>query len=198
MIIELLKKIKTSCPWIWQFVEGCNGISIGILYDDKIKKATANTLNNVESAFTYRVLKGDDAEMLVEFIKRQPEGFDQFFKPHAFDLKTFRRVLKNKTYSLIGTFDGDKLIGYCFIRFVVDKSAYRGKIVDKAYQGRGIAKQMGVIMTEIALNAGFRLYATISKKNVASMKSSNAVNEIRIIKELPDDYVYIEYVGLKK
>ena len=131
-------------------------------------------------------------------IDRQPEGFDKYFKPHAFDLNTYRKVLKNKTYLLIGAFDEEILIGYCFIRFVANKSAYRGKIVDRAYQGRGIAKQMGVIMTEIALGAGFRLFATISKKNVASMKSSNAVNEIRIIKELPDDYVYIEYLGLRE
>ncbi len=197
MLIEFLKKVKNRCPWIWEMIERCNGIVVGFLYGKRIGEATADALKNVESPYRFRQLMVGDAEMLVDFIHRQPEGFDKFFKPHAFDLKTFRRVLKNHTYSLIGCFDEDKLIGYCFIRFVANKSAYRGKIVDRAYQGRGIAKQMGIVMTKIALNAGFRLFATISKKNVASMKSSSAVNDVRIIKELPDDYVYIEYLGLK-
>ena len=198
MILVILKKIKTSCPWIWEMIEGCNGIVVGFLYGNRIREATADALKNVESPYPFRKLIPSDAEMLVDFINRQPEGFDKFFKPHAFDLKTFRKVLKNHTYTLIGCFDEEKLIGYCFIRFVANKSAYRGKIVDRAYQGRGIAKQMGIVMTNVALNSGFRLFATISKKNVASMKSSNAVNDIRIIKELHDDYVYIEYIGLKQ
>lgn len=197
MILEIFKKIKTSCPWIWEMIEGCNGIVVGFLYGNKIREATAAALKNVESLYRFRQLMDGDAEMLVDFINRQPEGFDKFFKPHAFDLKTFRKVLKNHTYSLIGCFDEEKLIGYCFIRFVANKSAYRGKIVDRAYQGKGIAKQMGIIMTKVALDAGFRLFATISKKNVASMESSNAVNDVRIIKELHNDYVYIEYLGLK-
>lgn len=197
MFIEFLKKVKTSCPWIWDLIEGCNGVVVSFLYGNKIREATADALKNVESPYRFRQLLVGDAELLVGFINRQPEGFDKFFKPHAFDLKTFGKVLKNRTYSLIGCFDGDNLIGYCFIRFVANKSAYRGKIVDKAYQGRGIAKQMGILMTKIALGAGFRLFATISKANVASMQSSKAVNDIRIIKELPNDYVYIEYLGLK-
>lgn len=198
MIIVLLKKIKTSCPWIWDLIEGCNGVVVGFLYGDKINKSTAVALQNSNNSYVYRRLTIYDAEMLVSFIERQPEGFDRFFKPHAFDLRTFRKVLENHTYTLIGCFDGNKLIGYCFIRFVANKSAYRGKIVDKAYQGKGIAKQMGIVMTKIALGAGFRLFATISKANVASMQSSKAVNEIRIIKELPNDYVYIEYLGLRE
>ena len=198
MFIELLKKIKNSCPWIWNVIENCNGFVVGLLYGEKIKKAANVALQDIEGFYKYRTLNVEDTTCIMELIERQPEGFDRFFKPHAFDLKTFRKVLKNHTYSLIGCFDEKKLIGYCFIRFVANKSAYRGKIVDSAYQGRGIAKQMGIIMTKIALDAGFRLFATISKNNVASMKSSNAVNDIRIIKELPDDYVYIEYLGLKK
>ena len=101
MILEILKKIKTSCPWIWEMIEGFNGIVVGFLYGNKIREATANALKDVESPYRFRQLMSDDAESLVEFICRQPEGFDKFFKPHAFDLKTFRKVLKNRTYSLM-------------------------------------------------------------------------------------------------
>ena len=53
---------------------------------------------------------------------------------------------------------------------------------------------MGKLMTDICLLLNFRVFATISKKNVKSMASSQAVNRIRIIKELPDDYLYVEYL----
>lgn len=196
MLIEILKKIKTTCPFIWTMIEQVNGCAVSMLYGASIKKGILE-MSTAHAGFLYRVLQVEDAESLVELISRQPEGFDKYFKPHAFDLKTFRNVLRNHTYLLVGTFDKEKLVGYCFIRFTANKKAYRGKMVDKVYQGRGIAKQMGVVMTQIASAAGFRMFATISKKNLASLNSSKAVNEIRIIKELPDDYLYIEYVGLK-
>ena len=47
-------------------------------------------------------------------------------------------------------------------------------------------------MSKIASNAGFRVYATISKDNVASLKSAKYGASIEIIKELPDNYLYVE------
>ena len=196
-MLELLKLIKVKFPFIWNFIERVNGLVVCLLYGRKIERALGNAINEVAFNFSFRSLGKDDAPLLVDFISQQPQGFDKFFKPHDFDLKSFKRVLTCGTYKLIGCFDGNKLVGYCFIRFVANKSAYRGKIVDSQYQGKGIAKQMGILMTKIAINSGFHLYATISKDNIASLQSSKAVNDIRIIKELPDNYVYIEYLGLK-
>ena len=68
-------------------------------------------------------------------------------------------------------------------------------MVDVNFQGRGIAKNMGRIMTDVALGAGFRLFATISKDNLSSLASSKAVNEIRIVAELDNNYIYIEYLS---
>lgn len=196
MFIVVLKKIKIACPWVWNMIECLNGKLVSLLYGKRILTAS-QILGNDYGTFNFRVLTVEDAQSLVDLIARQPKGFDVFFKPHSFDLRTFKKVLSNKTYLLIGAYNSSSLVGYCFIRFTVNKAAYRGKMVDKAYQGKGIAKTMGILMTKIAVGAGFRLYATISKHNLASLKSSKAVNDIRIIKELPDDYVYIEYVGLK-
>ena len=92
-------------------------------------------------------------------------------------------------------FDKDKIIGYFFIRFFANRKAFRGKMVDVNFQGRGIAKNMGRIMTDVALGAGFRLFATISKDNLSSLASSKAVNEIRIVAELDNNYIYIEYLS---
>lgn len=193
---EILKGIKKSCPWIWTVIECGNGIAVKLLYRKTIIKKAKEAIN-VNDGYSYRILNEKDAQSLVDFIRRQPIGFDKYFKPHDFDFNTFKRALGNGTYLFVGAFDEGKMVGYCFLRFVVTKSAYRGKIVDATYQGKGIAKQMSIILTKIALNSGFRLFATISKDNVASMNSSMAVNEISVIKELADNYVYIEYLGLK-
>ena len=96
---------------------------------------------------------------------------------------------------MFGVFDKDKIIGYFFIRFFANRKAFRGKMVDVNFQGRGIAKNMGRIMTDVALGAGFRLFATISKDNLSSLASSKAVNEIRIVAELDNNYIYIEYLS---
>lgn len=95
---------------------------------------------------------------------------------------------------MFGTFDGDQIIGYFFIRFFINRKAFRGKMVDAKYQGKGIAKKMGILMTEIALGSGFRLFATISRENMSSLASSKAVNQIKVVEELKDNYLYVEYL----
>ena len=191
-IVSLLKSIKKHLPWVWDLIEYLNGRCVCLLYGRKIDSAIASALCNIDSEYVYKKLSKSNVEQLVEFIAQQPAGFDKFFKPHGFTEKDFRRVLTNGTFTLIGVFDDETLVGYCFIRFFINKSAFRGKIVDKKYQGRGIAKQMGLIMSKVASTAGFRVYATISKDNVASLKSAKYGSFVEVIKELPDNYLYVE------
>ena len=191
MSVAWLKKLKNSFPWMWNAVEWCNGILISLFFGGKIRKS-ADAASDVEGICRYRRLDVQDAGLLVSLIKRQPDGFDRYFKPHPFDIDTFRRILGNSTYLLMGAFDGEELVGYCFMRFFINKSAFRGKIVDKEYQGRGIAKQMGVMMTKIASDAGFKVYATISRENVASLQSARHGSQIKVMEELPDDYLYVQ------
>ena len=120
------------------------------------------------------------------------EEFDKFFKPHSFDERTFRRLMGNGSYLFVGAYDGDSLVAYSFVRLFVNKLAFRGYIVDSNYQGKGISKQMGKIMTDIADEIGFRSFATISKENVASLQSQKAGAEVRVVRELSDDYLYVE------
>jgi hypothetical protein len=196
-VVSLLKRVKKHLPWVWDIIEWVNGGCVRLLYGRKIDCAIDSALSNVESQYVYKELSKSHIEQLVQFIAKQPSGFDTFFKPHGFTAKDFERVLTNGTFSLIGVFDNDDIIGYCFIRFFINKSAFRGKIVDKEYQGRGIAKQMGLIMSKVALNAGFRVYATISKNNVASLKSAEYGSCVEVIKEMPDNYLYVEIKGTK-
>lgn len=191
-IVLLFKSIKKHLPWVWDMIEYLNGRCVRLFHGQKIDRALDAALLSVDSEYAFRRLTKSHVEQLVEFISVQPPGFDKFFRPHGFTAKDFKRVLTNGTFVLIGAFDSDTLIGYSFIRFFINKSAFRGKIVDKEYQGRGIAKHMGFIMSKVASNAGFRVYATISKDNVASLKSAKYGSSVEVIKELPDNYLYVE------
>ena len=190
-MLEFIKKIKSSCPWIWNVIEWGNGLMIRAFYGKRIDEAVARNSAFV-GGYDYRRLTRVDARRLSEFISRQPKGFDKFFKPHSFDENTFRRLLVNGSYLFVGAYDGDTLVAYCFVRLFVNKSAFRGYIVDSNYQGKGISKQMGKIMTDIADEIGFRSFATISKENVASLQSQKAGAEVRVVRELSDDYLYVE------
>ena len=189
-----VKKIKDSCPCLWNLIEYINGFVIKILYSRKISKLIAEfkPLNN---DCVFRQLSKKDASILVKLIEKQPLGFDNYFKPHPFDFKTFSKILSNGTYVVIGVFNENTLIGYCFLRLFINRTAYRGKLVDKSFQGRGIGTQMGGIMNYIASKINFRVFATISKDNIASLKSAKANGTIKIIKELSDNYLYIEILN---
>lgn len=198
-MMRFLLFLKHKCGFIWSIVEFFNGLLFRLLYGKKMKSAVKEALDNQETgSFRFAVLGKVDAEQLCEFFKKQPEKMFEFFKPHAFDLKTIKRKIADKAFVTIGCFDQNKLIGYCFIRCFFNGKAFRGKIVDADYQGRGIAKKMGALMSDICFACGLRLYATISKDNLASINSSKAVNEIVVVEELPDDYVYIQYLPIKK
>ena len=193
-MMRFLLFLKHKCAFIWTIVEWFNSMLFNVRYGKKLKKVVAKTLQEQNNGFRYALLEQKDAENLCAFFQRQPEEMFKYFKPHAFDLKTLKRKIKDKAFITIGCFDGDLLIGYCFIRCFVNGKAFRGKIVDVNYQGHGIAKKMGAMLSEICYSSGLRLFGTISKDNLASMQSSKEVNEIRIVEELPDDYLYIEYL----
>lgn len=189
-ILEISKKVKARFPWLWDGVEFFNGMWIRMLYGRKIRQAMSGI--DCSEKFVYRKLDVADLDEIVRFVESQPTGFDRFFKPHSFDRRTYERLLKSGTYLFVGVFDGEKMVAYCFMRLYANKSAFRGYIVDAGYQGKGISKQMGICMTRIADFIGFRSYATISKDNIPSLQSQKAGAEVRVIRELPDNYLYVE------
>ena len=71
------------------------------------------------------------------------------------------------------------------------------KIVDYRYRGKGIAKLQGLAATKVASALEMRVFGTISPENYASLASSKAVNEVRIVETLENGYYYIEYLPKK-
>lgn len=140
------------------------------------------------------LLNTDDMLELSHFFSEQPIDSFIFFRPHDFDYKSLVRKAGDKSFIMLGVKERNQLIAYGFLRCFMNGKAFRGKIVDIHHQGKGIAKYLGKIMTLLAEYLNLRLFATISKDNIKSIASSKAVNNIRVIKGLPNNYLYVEYL----
>ncbi|HIT49052.1 MAG TPA: transcriptional regulator [Candidatus Coprenecus stercoripullorum] len=183
--------IKHHIPFIWNIVEYINSQLFYILYRKQLEFLGEKYSQSKDSV---RILRIEDMVALSEFFNKQPADSFEYFKPHAFDYNSLVKKNKDKSFIMIGVFSNNEIIGYGFLRCFFNGKAFRGKIVDISHQGHGIAKQIGSVLTDMATLMHLRLFATISKDNVKSISSSSAVNKIKILKELPDNYIYVEYL----
>jgi len=133
-------------------------------------------------------------DLLYYFLSNQDERQLKYFKPHDFDKKTLKELMHNPSFFMMGVFDGKELIGYFFLRCFINKQCFTGRIIAREYQGKGISKPMGKILLESAWNSNFRVFCTVSKNNLNSLAAIRSVAKIRIVKELPNDYLYLEYI----
>lgn len=183
--------IKHHIPFIWNIVEYINSQLFYILYRKRLEFLGEKYLQSKDSV---RILRIEDMVALSEFFNKQPADSFEYFKPHAFDYNSLVKKNKDKSFIMIGVFSNNEIIGYGFLRCFFNGKAFRGKIVDISHQGHGIAKQIGSVLTDMATLMHLRLFATISKDNAKSISSSSAVNKIKIMKELPGNYIYVEYL----
>lgn len=194
-MIKILLFIKHKFGFIWTIVEWFNSLLFGLLYSKKLSLLREQLdVVNFNAVHKVELLGKEDMQPLATFFAKQPKEYFSFFKPHKFDYKSLLRKNREKSFIMIGVKEGNTIVGYGFLRCFFNGKSFRGKMVDVDHQGKGIAKQLGVAMTIMAEVLNLKLYATISKDNVKSISSSRAVNNILVIKELPDNYIYVEYL----
>ena len=143
-------------------------------------------------------VEGVDVLELAHFFELQPEDSFRFFLPHPFDEKTLRKLQRRKSFLMYCVRDDKgKIVGYFFLRCFFIGKAFLGKMVDANSQGKGIGTQMCLCAMDIAQVLGLRMFETISKDNIASLRSTEKVLNIRIVEEMENDYLYIEDLGKK-
>lgn len=196
MLYELAHVVKDRFGFLWNAIEWGNAQAFAILHAKGLKQVPS-ILEQCSGEFTLREAKVGDAAALAGFFADQPEEAFKFFKPHGFDEKSLAKILANKAFLTYVVMDGERIVGYFFLRSFVNGKSFRGKIVDYRWQGRGIAKLMGKAMTDISVALKIRMFGTISPENYASLASSKAVNEIKILNTLDNGYYYIEYLPKK-
>lgn len=225
MLYEIAHIIKERFGFIWDMVEWGNATVFSLMKGNAMKKIPS-VLKECSDKYEIRLAEVTDVDGLVQFFAKQPEESFTFFKPHEFDAKVVKKVVKNKAFltfvvmdmvgsnglngsnSLKGSEGGNHLnssnisepkqiVGYFFLRCFANGKAFRGKMVDKDHQRRGIAKLMGVAMTKVATTLGVRMFGSISPENYASLASAKASNEVKIHKTLENGYYYIEFMEKK-
>ncbi len=193
-MIKLLVYIKHHLTFIWRIVELINSILVRILWSHKFRKIPIICgVLSVGTKYNYRILELGDIESLHYLLNNQNKDYLNYFSPHKTDLKTLKKIVKNYNYLTFGCFDGDKLVGYFFLRLFFTRRAFIGRLVDENYQGKGIAKQMSKLLYAVADEIDFPIYSTISKKNIGSLKSHQSVRKYTVVKELKDNYLLIKF-----
>lgn len=196
MLYKFAHILRDKFGFLWNIVEWLNALVFALTHRAALKKIP-EILQEFSDKFTLRLAAPTDAAPLAKFFVEQPEEAFRFFKPHAFDEKTLSKIIRNRAFLTFLVLDGEKIVGYFFLRCFMNGKSFRGKIVDYRYRGKGIAKLQGLAATKVASALKMRVFGTISPENYASLASSKAVNETCIIKTLENGYYYIEYLPKK-
>lgn len=180
--------------WLWNLIECFNAMLFSLRYGKKLK-----TLAFFGKPEGYEIVAISDipTEKMVEFFSRQIEEAFTYFHPHGFDAKSIKRLQGNKAFLAYVLIDkaNDKIAGYCFNRCFFHGVGYRGRMVDVDYRGKGLGTAMNKILNEVGFGIGLRLFETVSKDNVASYRSTLSSSNVRVVKEMRDNKVYLEILG---
>lgn len=183
--------VKDRLPFIWDAIEKVNEWLFVLRYGKKVKSIAVTC---VPEGYELVELKDIDTTLIVKFFEHQPEEAYTFFKPHGFDEKSIKRLQKNKSYLaylLIDKANG-QIAGYCFNRCFFQGKGFRGRMVDIDYRGKGLGTAMNKILNEVGFGIGLRLFESVSKDNVASYKSALSASNVKVVKELEHNELYLE------
>ena len=193
MLYKIAHILRDKLSWLWNIIEWINGLIFYMRYGKKLK---AFSFTTIPDGYELVPLRDVPTEELVAFFERQPEEAFTYFRPHEFDAKSIKRLQKNKAflaYVLQGK-TNDTIAGYCFNRCFFHGQGFRGRMVGIDYRGKGLGTAMNKILNEVGFGIELRLFETVSKDNVASYKSALSASNVKVVKELPDNELYLEIV----
>lgn len=191
MLYTIAHIIRDKLGVLWNLIERVNGVIFLLRYCRNLK---ALVLKDVPEGYELVTIKDVATKRMVEFFNHQPEEAFTFFRPHGFDARSIRRLQKNRAflgYVLIDKSNG-QIAGYCFNRCFFHGVGYRGRMVDIDYRGKGLGTAMNKILNEVGFGIGLRLFETVSKDNVASYKSALSASNVKVVKEMPHNELYLE------
>jgi RimJ/RimL family protein N-acetyltransferase len=192
---RILIFIKHHLRFIWGIIEKVNARVFTLFFGKRLQQETQRVFSQVTlPAYEFRELEWKDLEDLWELLQAQPKEDLEYFKPHDFDLESLRKQKKNSAFYMMGVWEGQKIIGYFFLRFFLNKKCFVGRLIDGDYRGKGIGGEMNRIMYETAWNMKFRCLSTISRNNTAVMKAHSKNQAMVVLKELDNDFLLVEFI----
>lgn len=194
MLYKIAHIIRDKFSWLWDIIEYLNSFLFNMRYGKKLK---IFSFTSVPEGYEVIPISAVKTERLVEFFARQPEEAFTYFKPHGFDAKSIKRLQRNKAFLGYVLLDklNNKIAGYCFNRCFIHGQGFQGKMVDFEYRGRGLGAALTKITNEVGFGIGLRLFAVISKDNVASYQSTLTASNIKVVKETQNNELYLEILN---
>jgi hypothetical protein len=144
-------------------------------------------------AAVMRGLDISDADKLHSFLQSIPGPHMQYFKPHDFELPVLQQVMASKAILNYGLFVENEMVGYGLLKLSPTGSAFMGLVLHPDFTGCGLGSFISRFLYWQASLAGLRPRATISLRNIASMRAHQAVADYKVVSELPNDYLLIEF-----
>ena len=117
MLYELAHWLQSKCPWIWSGIEILNAVASGLKIANR-EQLEECLLDGM------RLVDVNDAGRLADFFARQPEESYKWFRPHAFDEKAMKKLLKNKSYIIYVQEEDGEIIGYAFLRCFINGKCF--------------------------------------------------------------------------
>ncbi len=194
MLYKIAHILRDKFSWAWNIIEWVNALLFSWRYGKKLKDFA---FTMVPEGYDILPIKEIATERLVEFFHHQPEEAFTYFRPHGFDEKSTRRLQKNKAFLGYILLDkvNEKIAGYCFNRCFFHGQGFRGRMVDIDYRGKGLGTAMNKLLNEVGFGIGLRLFETVSKDNVASYRSALSASNVKVLKEMEGNEVYLEVVN---
>lgn len=191
MIYELAHWLQRQMPWLWTAIEDMNALAFELRYGGK-RRLEGQEWSGKTPSERIRLATDHDAAALAHFFAAQPEEAYRWFRPHAFDEGTVRRLLRSRSYIIYVMEEGGEIIGYAFLRCFVNGKCFLGKMVDVAHQGRGVCTSLCRAGMDMATRLGLRMFESINRDNIGSMRASQKACEVVVVEELEDGDVLIE------
>ncbi len=192
---RILIFIKHNLIFLWKIIEWGNGFIFYLFYKSSLEIVLPGVFNESSTPpFSYRRFDLSDVESLHDLIHSQKVSDLDYFRPHEFDIISIRKQFKNRSFLMMGAFDGKKMIGYFFLRFFANRKCFVGRLIDKEYRGRGIGLIMNNIMYETAWKMRFRCLSTISSDNTSVMRAHAKNPTMIVLKKLQNNYLLVEFV----
>ncbi|WP_455069864.1 transcriptional regulator [Prevotella aurantiaca] len=214
MLYKIAHLLRDKIPWIWDIIGVLNSLLFGIRYGKRmesiakvlLKYSTIPIIDKKEDGQTHKFkieeLCKDNVYLLNKMFAEQPKTAFDFFKPHNFDESTLYKLANDKSFLayIVSTDTKDKervCIGYFFQRSFFWGKSFRGYMTDYRWQRRGINKLMNLCATEISSLLDLRVFGTIAPENIASLKSAQNANDVKIIETLGNGDFFVEYLPKK-
>ena len=194
MLYAIAHYLRDRMPWLWDLVDAVNSLLFSLLYGRKLAVVEEAVIKKYNEVTGYKVcrLREVDTARIADFFVKQPEEAYTYFKPHRFDEKSIRKLQMNQSFLAYLLVDEDRIAGYCFNRSFFHGKGFRGRMVDVDHRGKGLGTAMNKILNEVGFGIGLRLFESVSKDNVASYRSAMSASNVRVVKEMPHNEVYLE------